>query len=105
PASKIPLGHLSPGTKLSPNAVIDTLRAQKLPNTVRERLVWLVVLFVLELTTISVWLDAASLSRAYFLTYLMLNWGAWTLRGAVAFAFLFLIFAYLRNPSGLGDLL
>jgi hypothetical protein len=31
--------------------------------------------------------------------------GAWTLRGAVAFAFLFLIFAYLRNPSGLADLL
>jgi exosortase E/protease (VPEID-CTERM system) len=33
----------------------------------------------------------------------MLNWGSWTLRGAVAFAFLFLIFAYLRNPPGLGD--
>jgi exosortase E/protease (VPEID-CTERM system) len=62
-----------------------------------------VVLFVLELTAISVWLDAASLSRAHFLTHLMSNWGAWTLRGAVAFAFLFLIFAYLRNPSGLGD--
>jgi exosortase E/protease (VPEID-CTERM system) len=103
PASKIPPGSLSPGIKLCPNAVIDTLPAQKLPNTVRERLVWLVVLFAFELTTISVWLDAASLSRAYFLTHLMLNWGAWTLRGAVAFAFLFLIFAYLRNPSGLGD--
>jgi len=76
PASKIPLRHLSPGTKLSPNAVIDTLPTQKLPDTVRVRLVWLVVLFALELTTISVWLDAGSLSRAYFLTHLMLKWGA-----------------------------
>jgi exosortase E/protease (VPEID-CTERM system) len=62
-------------------------------------------LFALELTAISVWLDAASLSKRHFLTHLMLNLGAWTLRGAVAFAFLFLIFAYLRNPSGLADLL
>lgn len=105
PPSKIPLGHLPPGAKVSPKPVIDTLPAPKLPNTVRERLVWLVVLFAVELTAISVWLDAATLSRAYLLTHLMLNWGAWTLRGAVAFAFLFLIFAYLRNPSGLGDLL
>jgi len=105
PSSKVPLGRFSPGENLSPNSAVNTVPAPKVPNTVRDRLVWLVVLFTLELTAISVWLDAAALSKSYFLTHLMLNWGAWTLRGAVAFAFLFLIFAYLRNPSGLGDLL
>jgi exosortase E/protease (VPEID-CTERM system) len=104
PPSKTPLGCLSPGGNLSSELAVNSVSTQKIPNTVRERLIWLVVLFALELTGISVWLDAASLSRRYFLTHLMLNWGAWTLRGAVAFAFLFPIFAYLRNPSGLAEL-
>ena len=68
-------------------------------QSIGARLLWLALVFALELTGISVWLDAAALSRGYFLTRWMHNWGAWSLRGIVAFAFLFLIFAYLRNRS------
>ena len=62
------------------------------------------LLFILELIAITVWLDAASLSRAYFLTRLMQDWGAWTLRALVAFASLFLVFGYLRAKSVLRDI-
>jgi len=68
-------------------------------STVYRRIAWIVLLFVLELVAISIWLDAATLSRANVLTRLMHNWGAWTLRAIVAFASLFLVFGYLHARS------
>ena len=101
---KSPLGKLTPGGHFSPNLASNPVPRKKLSSTVRERLVWLVILFALELTAISVWLDAASLSKSeYFLPHLMFYWGAWILRGVVAFSFLFLIFTYLRDPAGLAQ--
>ena len=73
-------------------------------STVYHRVAWIALLFIPELIAISVWLDAASLSRDSVLTRLMYNWGPWILRALVAFASLFLVFGYLRAKSVLRDI-
>ena len=92
-----------PGTAASCDPPAPPLSSVLTGSTVYHRVVWIALLFILELIAISVWLDTASLSRNYVLTRLIGDWGPWILRGLVAFASLFLAFGYLRAGSVLRD--
>jgi exosortase E/protease (VPEID-CTERM system) len=65
------------------------------------RLSLLGVLWVIELTALSVWLDTASLTRTVGLTGLMGDWGPVAVRAAVAFAVVFVTFGFLRSRTDL----
>jgi len=93
-----------PGTIASDDPPAPPFLSVLTGSTVYHRVVWIALLFILELIAISVWLDTASLSRNYVLTRLIGDWGPWILRGLVAFASLFLTFGYLRARSVLRDL-
>jgi len=67
----------------------------------RQRLTFLIALFVIELVGISIWLDTESLTHASGLTGLIGHWGATAVRGAVAFAIAFLAFGYLNSDTKL----
>ncbi|MGA3016533.1 MAG: exosortase E/protease, VPEID-CTERM system [Bryobacteraceae bacterium] len=93
-----------PGTAASCDPPAPPLFSVLTGSTVYHRVAWSALLFILELIAISVWLDAASLSRDYVVTRLVDNWGAWTLRARVAFASLFRIIGCLRARSVLRDI-
>jgi exosortase E/protease (VPEID-CTERM system) len=93
-----------PGTAASCDPHAPSLFPARTGTAIYHRVAWLAFLFIAELIAISVWLDAASLSRDYMVTRLVQDWGAWTLRALVAFASLFLVFGYLRATSALRDL-
>jgi exosortase E/protease (VPEID-CTERM system) len=64
------------------------------------RLVVLAILFGVEALCFSVWLDNAALAgRAGFLPYFLAHWAAWTVRGVVGSAAIFLTFAYLKRKA------
>ena len=93
-----------PGTAASCDPHAPSLFPARTGSAIYHLVAWLAFLFIAELIAISVWLDAASLSRDYMVTRLVQDWGAWTLRALVAFASLFLVFGYLRATSALRDL-
>ena len=95
---------VQPGTAASCDPHAPSLFPARTGTAIYHRVAWLAFLFIAELIAISVWLDAASLSRDYMVTRLVQDWGAWTLRALVAFASLFLVFGYLRATSALRDL-
>jgi exosortase E/protease (VPEID-CTERM system) len=61
----------------------------------------LVVLFVAELTILSLWLDDAALSQRTGLLGIVRDWGAWILRSILGFAAIFLTFAWLKNKAAI----
>jgi len=65
------------------------------------RLLFLAILFAAELLVISVWLDNAALVARGGLIGFIGGWGAWTVRGIVGFAVIFLTFAYLKSGTAL----
>ncbi len=65
------------------------------------RLLALTVLFVVELLTVTVWLDDAVLiARGGFLSVIGHS-GAWIVRGIVGYAAIFFTFAYLKSKTAL----
>ena len=68
------------------------------------RLVVLTILFAAELLIISVWLDNAALTSRGGLIGFVGQWGAWTVRGIVGFAAIFLTFTYLRSNAALAQI-
>jgi exosortase E/protease (VPEID-CTERM system) len=68
----------------------------------RARIVYLVALLSVELIVISVWLDNASLSNGLSLVALVRDWGAWTVRIAVATLIFSLVIIQTRTESSLG---
>jgi exosortase E/protease (VPEID-CTERM system) len=68
------------------------------------RLLVLAILFAVETLVVSVWLDNAALISQGGLIGLMGRWGAWTVRGVVGFAAIFLTFAYLKNGDRFADI-
>jgi exosortase E/protease (VPEID-CTERM system) len=65
------------------------------------RLLGLTILFTVELTLITVWLDNAALASRGGLLGFAGRWGAWTVRGIVGFAAIFFTFAFLKSPAAL----
>ena len=53
---------------------------------------------------LSVWLDNASLASGSGLAGFIGQWGAWSVRGIVGFAAIFLTFAYLKSRDTLDDI-
>ncbi len=70
-------------------------------RTLIGRLLCLTVLLVAEVTALSVWVDNDTLPRAGHLLPLLHDWGAAAVRGAVAFAAVFLTFAVLKCRAAL----
>ncbi len=68
------------------------------------RLLVLAILFAAELLIISVWLDNGALTSRGGLIGLVGQWGAWTVRGIVGFAAIFLTFAYLKSNAALAEI-
>jgi len=66
-----------------------------------QRILFLALLFALELIILSVWLDSDSLAHRAGLIGIMRDWGAWILRCIVGFAAIFVTFAYLKNKTAL----
>lgn len=64
------------------------------------RLIALAILFAAEALTISVWLDNSALSSRSGLAGFVGLGGAWTVRGVIGFAAIFLTFAYLKSRDG-----
>jgi exosortase E/protease (VPEID-CTERM system) len=69
-----------------------------------QRLLVLAVLFAAELLVLSVWLDNSALLSRGGIAGWVGQWGAWTVRGLVGFAAIFVTFAYLRNRAALAEL-
>ena len=59
----------------------------------------LVLLFVAELTALSLWLDTASLSQSTGFLGVVGDWGAWVLRSILGFAAIFGTFAWLKHKA------
>ena len=68
------------------------------------RLLVLAILFAAELLLITVWLDDGALASRAGLLRLVGIWGAWSVRGIVGFAAIFVTFAYLKSSAALGDI-
>lgn len=90
----------------------DVIQPRPIPVPVRvfsafgliPRIVVLAVLFAVELTAISIWLDNDSLAhRGVFLGVLYI-WGAWIIRGVIAYAAIFVAAAWLRSREALSVL-
>lgn len=64
-----------------------------------RRLISLALLFVVELTVISMRLDGPNLARRSSIAWFVAAWGDWVLRGIVGFAVLFATFSWLRNRA------
>src|ERR1700733_9772813 len=79
----------------------QTLSAPRRSIGLLPRLLVLAILFAAELLIISVWLDNAALTSRGGLIGLVGEWGAWTVRGIVGFAAIFLTFAYLKSNAAL----
>ena len=79
----------------------QTLSAPRRSIGLLPRLLVLAILFAAELLIISVWLDNAALTSRGGLIGLVGQWGAWTVRGIVGFAAIFLTFAYLKSNAAL----
>ena len=65
-------------------------------STFPRRLLLLGAVFSFELIILTLWLDGASLTGRQGLTAFIGIWGAWILRGVVAFAVCFLTLYWLR---------
>jgi len=65
-----------------------------------QRVLLLVLLFITELTVLSVWLDGASLAQRTGLLGAVGDWGAWALKFILVFAAIFVTFAWLKNKAG-----
>jgi exosortase E/protease (VPEID-CTERM system) len=65
------------------------------------RIACLAALLSVELVSISIWLDLASLSSGKHLVALVHDWGAWTVRIGVAFLVFSLVFAESKAEHGL----
>lgn len=78
----------------------------RLPTTfgLVSRIVVLAVLFALELTAISIWLDNDSLAHRGVFLGVLYKWGAWIIRGVIAYAAIFAAAAWLRSKSALSQL-
>ncbi|MBV8897113.1 MAG: archaeosortase/exosortase family protein, partial [Acidobacteriaceae bacterium] len=68
------------------------------------RIATLAVLFALELTAISIWLDNDSLAHRGLFLGVLYKWGAWIIRGVIAYAVIFAAAAWLRSKSALTQL-
>ncbi len=64
-----------------------------------QRILLLALLFLVELSLLTVWLDGDSLTHRAGLVSIIHDWGAWILRGIVGFPVIFLTFAYLKNKA------
>ena len=69
-----------------------------------QRLLVLALLFAAELLLLSVWLDNAALISQGGLIGFVGQWAAWTVRGMVGFAVIFVTFAYLKNNAALAEI-
>ena len=83
------------------SACTQTLLVPRRSFGLLPRLLVLAILFAAELLIISVWLDNAALTSRGGFIGLVGQWGAWTVRGIVGFAVIFLTFAYLKNNAAL----
>ncbi|HTM12790.1 MAG TPA: exosortase E/protease, VPEID-CTERM system [Bryobacteraceae bacterium] len=70
-------------------------------RTLLGRFVCLAVLLVAEVTALSVWVDNDTLARTGHLLPLLHDWGPAVVRGAIAFAAVFLTFALLKCRAAL----
>ena len=70
-------------------------------RTLVGRFVCLALLLVAEVTALSVWVDNDTLPRGGHLLPLLHDWGAAAVRGAIAFAAMFLTFALLKCRNAL----
>jgi exosortase E/protease (VPEID-CTERM system) len=70
-------------------------------RTLVGRVICLTVLLVAEVTALSVWVDNDTLPRTGYLLPLLHDWGAAVVRGAIAFAAVFLTFAVLKCRAAL----
>jgi exosortase E/protease (VPEID-CTERM system) len=77
------------------------------PALSERRTLWrcggLGLLFALELTSLSVWLDGNSLTASTGAARLVHDWGAWILRVVVGFCVLFGTCIWLRNRPGVEE--
>ena len=64
----------------------------------------LTLLFAAELLLLSVWLDNSALITQGGVVGLVGEWGAWTVRGIVGFAAIFVTFAYLTRRAALTEI-
>ena len=70
-------------------------------RTLVGRLLCLAVVLVAEVTALSIWVDNDTLPRTGHLLPMLHDWGAAVVRGAIAFAAVFLTFALLKCRSTL----
>ena len=68
------------------------------------RLLVLALLFTAELLLLSVWLDNSALTSRGGIAGFVGHWGAWTVKGIVGFAVIFVTFAYLKNGAALAGI-
>jgi exosortase E/protease (VPEID-CTERM system) len=66
-----------------------------------QRVLLLALLFIAELTVLSLWLDTASLSQSTGLLGIVGDWGAWVLRFVLGFAAIFGTFAWLKHKAAI----
>ena len=66
-----------------------------------QRVLLLVLLFVAELTVLSLWLDTASLSQSTGFLGVVGDWGAWVLRSILGFVAIFGTFAWLKHKAAI----
>src|ERR1700691_1844182 len=69
-----------------------------------QRLLVLATLFAAEVLLFSIWLDNASLISRGGMMGFVGHWGAWTVRGIVGFAVIFVTFASLKNGPALAEI-
>ena len=77
------------------------LRVRRWSPNLLQRVLLLALLFVAELTVLSLWLDGGSLSQRTGLIGIVRDWGAWILRSILGFAAIFLTFAWLKNKTAI----
>jgi len=72
-----------------------------LTRTLIGRFVCLAIVLLAEVTALSIWVDNDTLPRTGHLLPLLHDWGAAAVRGAIAFAAVFLTFAFLKCRAAL----
>lgn len=92
-----------PSVEVEPRSVHVRFR-RRVAFGLISRVAVLAVLFALELMAISIWLDNDSLAHRGVFLDVLYRWGAWIIRGLVAYAVLFTAAAWLRSKSALSQL-